>query len=179
MTRDFTAEQAQIAIDRCLPDGFIAEGEIPADHPNGSPNPQAQDWHELADRLDGYDIDRAVGTSFGPFQKWRYNGSLERMELLPAPEYAKPLIEKGWTCIPYVYPAESFGDSVAGKLAYCRHFTHEACPEILAPGQGWYNPEPVCGTYSGPFGNYELNDPAFAGKESCAGFSVWDAGEQF
>lgn len=176
MTRDFTAAHASAAVGAVLPDGFIAEGEIPAQRHDGSPNPQAQDWMALALALDPWagDIDLAVATSFTPFQKWAQNPDGSR-SLLPAPEMAEPLITRGWKCMPYVYPAESPGDSVAGKLAYCKHFTHEAAPDVLAAGEGWYLPEPVLGTYGGK----TLDSPEFAGKESCAGFSCWDAGELF
>jgi hypothetical protein len=169
MTRDFTAAQAQAAVATTLCDGFIAEAEIPAQMHGGGTNPQAQNWAELAVALEPFDCDKAVATSFAPFQKW-IGG-----QLLPAPELAKPLIERGWTCMPYVYPAENPGDSVAGKLDYCRHFTHEAAPSILDPGEGWYEPEMVLGVYGGK----TLDSPEFNGKRSLAGFSVWDAGEEF
>lgn len=173
MTRNFTGPMARDIVATFSPKVFIAEGEIPAEHPDGSPNSQAQDWADLDFHLSGFDIDKAVATSFAPFQKWR-NG-----QLLPAPEKAKVLIDNGWYCLPYVYPAESLGDSVAGKLAYCRHFTHEAAPTVLAPGKGWYRPEPVLGTYCGINGCFTLASPQFAGKEVNGGYSIWDAGEQF
>jgi hypothetical protein len=178
MTRPFTGQMARAVVQEFEPVAFIAEAEIPAENPDGTPYPPAQDWADLDFHLSDLPIDKSVATSFAPFQKWRpdHNGI---MRLLPAPEKAKVLIENGWYCQPYVYPAESLGDTVAGKLAYATHFTHEAAPNVLEPGQGWYRPEPVLGTYCGAWGCFELNSPAFNGKETCAGYSIWDAGEEF
>ncbi len=139
------------------------------------PNPQAQDWEELADVFSQRpDVDKAVGTSWSPFQKYAKNEAGQWL-VVPAPEYAKSLIEAGWYCLPYVYPAETPTHSVAGALFYAKNYTHEAAPQVLGLGVGWYYPEPVLGCYGG----FKLDSPVFAGKETCAGYSIWDAGEIF
>lgn len=94
---------------------------------------------------------------------------------MPAPELAKELIVHGWYVQPYVYPAEHAGITVERQLAYAEHYTHEEAPGVLPEGTGWYAPEPVLGTYGG----FTLNSPNFAGKDTCAGYSAWDAGELF
>lgn len=159
----FTAAEARAAVIATKARGLVVEGEIPA-YDNGVPNPQAQDWPELVLQTADLEIDKAVATSWAPFQ-----GPTN----LPAPALAAPLIRAGWYVMPYVYPAENPGDTVAGKLAYAKHYTHERAPDDLDPGEGWYDPEPVLGLYQGK----EIDDPEFAGWEECAGVSIWDAGD--
>lgn len=170
MTRDFTAQMARSAVVQFGVDIFIAEGEIPAQLNQGGnivPNPQAQDWTDLAFHLADLGIDRAVGTSWSPFKKYvpEGNGHI----LVPAPEFAKPLTDDGWYVLPYVYPAETPTHSVAAAKAYARHFPEWSGKE-----------EPVLGTYDGEFGDFsDLASAPFNGKDTCVGWSVWDAGEQF
>lgn len=171
LTRDFTAQQARAAVLQTGARAFVAEGEIPAQLPGGTPNPQAQDWEALVEELEDIHIDKAVATSWSPFQKW----SAEANNMVPAPEIAAPLIRDGWYCQPYVYPAEHAGITVGHALAYSKHYTHEAAPAVLAEGEGWYHPEPVLGVYGG----FTIDSPAFNGKDSCVGYSLWDAGEVF
>lgn len=163
MTRDFSAADARAAViaSRCT--GIVSEGEIPA-YAQGQPNPQAQDWVELDQALSDLPIAKGVATSWSPFQG---------PDGKPAPAIAKPLIEAGWHCLPYVYPAESPGASIDRAAFYASHFTHEAAPGVLAPGQGWYAIEPVLGCYSGAYGSFTLDD--FPGRHDCLGWSVWAA----
>lgn len=163
MTRDFTAAEARGAVLATGASGFVAEGEIPA-YAQGQPNPQAQDWQELADALADLPIQKAVATSYSPFQGPTHG---------PEAELAKPLIDDGWHLIPYVYPAENAGDNIASKAQYAQHFTHEARPDLLDPGEGWYNVEPVLGCYSGAHGSFTVDD--FPLREECIGWSVWAA----
>lgn len=163
MTRDFTAAQARAAVVATAPDGFVAEAEIPAYRGDGTPNPQAQDWPALVAALADLPVDRAVATSWGPFRRGG----------LPAADLAAPLIKAGWHVLPYVYPAENPSDSVAEALFYATHFTHEARPDVLDDGEGWYAPEPVLGCYGGK----TLDSPEFGGWRTCASASIWDAGE--
>jgi hypothetical protein len=162
-TRGFTAADAAYDVSTLHPQLFIAEGEIPAqilrdDGPH--PNPQAQDWVALADALDHWPIDCAVATSFGPFQSYVQEG--DRWVVRPDPEIARPLIEAGWFCLPYVYPAEHHGITARRMLDYAAHY-----------GPEWAAAEPVCGVYGG----YTIDDPAFAAKDGAPGYSLWDAGE--
>ena len=177
MTRDFTAAMARAAVTQCGAHLFVAEGEIPAQMIDSSgnvvSNPQAQDWADLAFHLSDLGIDRAVATSWAPFQKyvWSTPGGeqLPTLKLVPAPEFAKPLTDDDWYVLPYVYPAETPTHSVAGAKQYAQHYPDWAGHE-----------EPVLGTYSGPFGDFgDLDSAPFTGRDTCAGWSVWDAGEQF
>lgn len=172
MTRNFTAAMARAAAVETGAHIFVAEGEIPAQilTPNGPiPNPQAQDWADLAFHMGGLGIDLAVATSWAPFQKWIFEAQQQRWVLVPAPEFAKPLTDANWYVLPYVYPAETPGHSVAQAKAYATHFPAWAGSE-----------EPVLGTYAGQFGDFrDLASAPFDGKDTCAGWSVWDAGEQF
>lgn len=170
MTRNFTAAQARSAVVQSGSRLFVAEGEIPAEmivNGNVAPNPQAQDWTDLAFHFHDLGIDKAVATSWAPFQKYVPDGN--GFQLIPAPEIAKPLTDDDWYVLPYVYPAESFGQSVYSAKAYARHYP------------AWKgHEEPVLGTYVGEHGDFkDLTNPAFDGKDTCAGWSVWDAGEQF
>ena len=167
MTRNFTAAEARAAVIASGARGFVAEAEIPAQHPDGSPNAQAQDWPALVAALADLGVDCAVATSWAPFQVWSQGRTL------PAAELAAPLIKAGWYVMPYVYPAENPSDTVASQVDYARHFTHEARPDVLSPGENWYDPEPVLGCYQGK----TLDSSEFAGWESCASISIWDAGD--
>jgi len=175
MTRDFSAIQARAAVVQTGAQLFIAEGEIPAQmlvDGNPVPNPQAQDWADLAFHLSDLGIDCAVGTSWSPFKKyvWSTPGGeqLPELKLVPAPEFAKPLTDDGWYVLPYVYPAETQTHTVAGAKAYAQHYP------------AWKgHEEPVLGTYCGPHGCFDLTSTPFNGRDTCAGWSVWDAGEQF
>lgn len=172
MTRGFSAAEARQATVESGARGFIAEGEVPAEFTNGAPNPQAQNWPELAWELEGLDgVQKAVATSWAPFQRWEQTALGPK--LLPAPEKAKALIEARWHCMPYVYTAENPSDNIPEKVAYARHFTHERAPSVLGPGEGWYEIEPVLGTYGG----FELED--FPERDECIAWSAWDAGELF
>lgn len=176
MTRDFSASQARQAVQQSGAHLFIAEGEIPAqmlvpgDGPQGAvvvPNPQAQNWSELAFFLGDLGIDRGVATSWAPFQKFVVENN--QWALRPAPELAKPLTDDNWYVLPYVYPAETPGHSVASARAYAEHYPEWSGEE-----------EPVLGTYSGQFGDFrDLDSAPFTGRETRVGWSVWDAGEQF
>ena len=177
MTRDFTAQMARAAIVQTGAQVFSAEGEIPAQmlvedagSPGGMkpvPNPQAQDWVDLAFYTADLGIDLAVATSWAPFQKYVWEEG--RWLLRPAPEFAKPLTDDGWYVQPYVYPAETPTHSVAAAKAYAQNFPEWAGTE-----------EPVLGTYAGQFGDFRsLASAPFNGKDTCVGWSVWDAGEQF
>lgn len=175
---DFTAATARQACLDVEPDGFIAEGEIPAEFPDGRPNPQAQDWFALADALNDLPIDKAVATSWAPFQTFVLSPTPEnpqRRIIVPHAPYASTLIKRGWYCLPYVYPAETPTHTVAGALQYARNFTHERAPTVLAEGEGWYDVEPVLGVYGGK----TLESPEFAGWRATASVSIWDAGEEF
>lgn len=163
MTRDFSAAEARGAVLATGASGFVAEGEIPA-YANGAPNPQAQDWQELADALADLPCQKAVATSYAPFQ-----GPMNA----PEAELAKPLIDAGWHLIPYVYPAETAGDSIPRKAFYADHYTHEARPDLFDPGEGWYHIEPVLGCYSGEHGSFAVDD--FPERDQCIGWSVWAA----
>lgn len=160
------------------PDGFVAEGEVPGQNPDGTPNPQAQNWPELQWMLEDVPCDKAVATSWSPFQKFVDLPGGGR-GAVPAPETARVLIRHGWKVMPYVYPAEHKGVTVASMLQYARHHTYEEAPGVFDPGEGWYTPEPVAGVYCGVHGCFTLESPNFNGIENCAGFSVWDAGEEF
>lgn len=164
MTRDFTAAEARGAVLASGAKGFVAEGEIPAYQGDGTPNPQAQDWPALVAALADLDIDKAVATSYSPFR-----GPSGQ----PMAELAKPLIDAGWHLKPYVYPAENVNDSIPGKVAYARHFTHEARPDLFDDGEGWYEIEPVLGAYDGPGGNFDLAD--FPERDTLRGWSCWAA----
>jgi hypothetical protein len=164
MTRGFVASDARAAALTSGAQGFISEGEIPAYRGDGSPNPQAQDWPALVAALADLRIDCAVATSWSPFQGPTH---------APAPELAAPLIKAGWKVMPYVYPAENAGASVAKAEFYATHYTHEQAPSVLGPGEGWYDPEPVLGCYGGK----TLQSAEFTGWRDCASVSIWDAGE--
>lgn len=170
MTRDFTAAMARSAVVQSGVDIFIAEGEIPAQLNQGGTivaNPQAQDWADLAFHLADLGIDCAVGTSWAPFQKYVPEGGGHI--LVPAPEFAKPLTDDGWYVLPYVYPAETPSHTVYAAKQYALHYPEWSGQE-----------EPVLGTYSGAHGDYHsLASAPFDGKDTCPGWSVWDAGEQF
>lgn len=163
MTRDFSAAEARGAVLATGASFFVAEGEIPA-YAQGQPNPQAQDWPELVDALADLPIQKAVATSYAPFQ-----GPTNA----PMAELAKPLIDDGWHLLPYVYPAEEPGASIPGKAFYATHYTHEARPDLFDPGEGWYHIEPVLGAYSGPHGSYTVK--SFPERDECVGWSVWAA----
>lgn len=164
MTRNFSATEARAAVISSGAKGFIAEGEIPA-YAQGSPNPQAQDWPALVDALKDLPIDKGVATSYAPFQG---------PDNAPMAELAKPLIDNGWHCLPYVYPAEEAGATPEGKQAYALHYTHEARPDLFVQGQGWYNIEPLLGCYAGMFGDYsDINN--FQTRNSYRSCHIWAA----
>lgn len=166
LTRDFGPAECEAVVTVTDPDLIVLEGEVPAQILQaGGPveNPQAPDWEAIAVRLEPYDIDKAVGTSFAPFQTYVPDGN--SWLLLPDVERAKPLIERGWYVLPYVYPAENEGSTVSGQLFYSSHY-----------GPEWSNGEPVLGCYSGPFGSFTIDSPEFNGYENQPGASVWDAG---
>jgi hypothetical protein len=160
MTRGFTATDALQACLDSGADGFISEGEIPAEKPDGSMNPQAQDWPALVTALDGLAISKGVATNWAPFVHG--DGT-------PAPEYAKPLVEASWHCLPYVYPSEHAGITPERQQFYAQHFTHNGSPTIIDSGYGWYETEPVLGCYGG----YTLDD--FPTRDEYVGWSVWAA----
>lgn len=101
-----------------------------------------------------------MATSFGPFQSYVLEES--SWVLRPDVYRAEPLIDAGWYCLPYVYPAEHAGITVDEMMFYASHY-----------GPEWSRAEPVCGVYGG----YTIDDPAFAGRVNCPGWSIWDAGE--
>lgn len=155
LTRPFDALQAELAVIQSAGDLLVLEAEIPA-YANGAPNPQAVNWPAVVERLRPYALPKAVATSFGPFI-----GADGR----PDQALADPLIEAGWYCLPYVYPAEHHGVTVEGQVFYASHY-----------GPEWSHAEPVLGCYSGPFGSYDLSSDAFDGYLEQPGASVWDAG---
>lgn len=162
-TRGFTAQDASTDVSTLEAQLFISEAEIPAqilvdDTPHA--NPQAQDWNALVEALGPHRISKAVATSFSPFQSYRQEAG--GWALRPDRALAQPLIDDGWYCLPYVYPAEHAGITVDEMLGYAEHY-----------GPEWSHAEPVLGVYGG----YTLDDPAFAGVSRCSGFSLWDAGE--
>lgn len=166
LTRDYGAGECVAAVAATDPDLIVLEGEVPAQRMvSGVPieNPQAPSWEAIGAALEPYDISKAVATSFGPFQSYK----LENGEyvLRPDPGRAAPLIERGWYCLPYVYPAEHLGATVAGQLAYANHY-----------GPEWSHGECALGCYSGPHGTFTIDSPAFAGYDKQPGASVWDAG---
>ena len=153
-TRNFSADDAREDVLTLGPQLFVAEGEIPSFQGDGSPNPQAQDWPELVEALDEFDIPKAVATSYTPFRT---------PAGLPSQALARPLIEAGWYCLPYVYPSEHVGVTVEQQITYAQHY-----------GPEWgAGAEPVLGVYGG----YTVDSPAFDGKEDRPGYSLWDAGE--
>jgi len=152
-TRGFSSQDAFNDVATLNPEKFVAEGEIPA-YMNGQPNPQAQDWNALASVLEQFDdLTCAVATSFGPFIG---------PDGKPDPDLAKPLIDAGWYCLPYVYPAEHAGITLEEMAFYATHY-----------GPKWAHAEPVLGVYGG----FTVDSPAFDGKDECPGYSLWDAGE--
>lgn len=134
LTRPFTAAEARQRVVESGADGFVAEGEIPGFRP------EAQNWVELVFELADLDIDKGVATNWAPFVD---------QAGLPDASKAKALIEGGWHCMPYVYPAEHAGITPEQQAYYARHYTHEAAPSVLDPGVGWYAIEPVFGCYGG------------------------------
>lgn len=166
LTRDFDGAEVEQAVLASLPDLVVLEAEVPAQimTSNGPvENPQAPDWEDIATRLDRYDIAKAVASSFGAFQTYRLENG--RWFLRPDPERAAPLIDAGWYLLPYVYPAEHQGATVAGQLFYASHY-----------GPEWTHAEPVLGCYSGLFGSFTIDSPAFEGYDDQPGASVWDLG---
>lgn len=165
MTRNFTAVEARAAVLHSGAKGFVAEGEIPA-YAGGMPNPQAQDWHSLVNALADLPIDKAVATSYAPFQG-ASNG--------PMAELAKPLIDAGWHLLPYVYPAENPGDTIEGKAQYAEHYTHDARPDLFDAGVGWYHIEPLCGAYAGAHGDYSDISQSFPTRDNYRSTHFWAA----
>ena len=132
---------------------------------NGQPveNPQAVNWEQVGATLEPYQIDKAVATSFGPFQSYKLENG--QYFLRPDKTRAKPLIDRNWYCLPYVYPAENLGATVDGMMFYASHY-----------GPEWSHGEPVLGCYSGAHGSFTIDSPAFNGYLDQPGASVWDAG---
>ena len=163
LTRDFTGADLRAAVLDCGASGVIAEGEVPA-YSQGQPNPQAPDWQEVADSVDDLDIHKAVATSWSPFQ-----GPTG----LPVAELAAPLIRAGWHVQPYCYAPEHPGITPEHGAMYAQHYTHEAAPTALDPGQGWYHTEPVFGCYRGIGGPWRIED--YETRDNYRGWSAWAA----
>jgi len=166
LTRDFDGAEVEAAVIASDPDLVVLEAEVPAQILQSSgpiENPQAPNWEDIAERLTSYDIGKAVATSWGAFQSYRLeNGS---WFLRPDPERAAPLIERGWYVLPYVYPAEHPGMTVSAAKFYATHY-----------GPEWSHCECVLGCYSGPFGSFTIDSPAFEGYDDQPGASIWDLG---
>lgn len=166
LTRDFGPADCVAAVLATDPDLIVLEAEVPAEilTPNGPvDNPQAPDWEAVALALESFDIDKAVATSFSAFRKWVRVG--DQWQLHPDPDRAAPLIERGWYCQPYVYPAEHQGMTVERAIAYASHY-----------GPEWAHGEPVLGCYSGAHGSFTIDSPEFDGYDDQPGASLWDAG---
>ena len=149
MTRNFTAAQALQACVESQCQGFLAEGEIPAENAPGTPNPQAQNWPELIFALKDLPIAKGVVTNFAPFL--HHNGAPNR-------DISQPLVDAGWSCHTECY--DRFGDPttwIDGSDWFAK--TH----------LGWKRTQPAVGLFAGRTWN---DFPQF---DQYANGSVWAA----
>ncbi len=158
MTRPILPDECHQACVVAEPDGFVAEGEVPAHVP------EAVDWPAVADALSDFSFPKGVATNFAPFV---------HADGTPWPEKAKPLIDVGWHLLTECYvPEQGPSASPERRAAYARHFTHEYAPKVLAPGTGWYATEPIVELIDG----YTLADyPKLEEIAVTGGWSVWAA----
>jgi len=148
MTRDFTAAEARQAVVESQAQGFLAEGEIPAESAPGIPNAQAQNWSELIFQLSDLQIPKGVVTNFAPFT--HHDGT-------PWADKAKPLIDAGWSCHTECY--DLTGDPT--QWIPRRDF--------YAKQLNWPSTQPVLGLYAGrTFADYPT-------RNEYANWSVWAA----
>lgn len=160
-TRPIDPHLARLDADTFGFEGVILEGEIPAQILTGDGpiwNPQAQDWAAVVEAFRTYAGDKAVATSWSPFQTYVLEGGSWLVR--PNRALADPLVDAGWYALPYVYPAEHPGITIEAQVGYGAFL-------------GWPDGEPVLGCYGG----FELED--FPTRFDYAGFSIWDAGEVF
>lgn len=147
---DFTPAEALKACVESQCDGFLGEGEIPAEIGPGVPNPQEQNWPALIEVLKDVPIPKGTVTNFAPFV---HNDGL------PYPEKAKPLIDAGWHCLTECY------DMGGDPSTWIERRNFYATQNL-----GWPRTQPVLGIYGGrTFADFPTRD-------QYANWSVWDAG---
>ena len=164
LTRDFTAQEARLAVENSQAEGFLAEAEIPSELGDGEPNPQAQDWVGLIAELEPLPIRKGVVTNFAPFVHSRTDvpEEDERYKGKPWPEKARPLVDAGWRCLTEAYDLS--GDPAqwpARRAFYASHL-------------GWTITQPVLGIYPSAGGAGSVD--AFPTRNQYPNWSVWDAG---
>ena len=147
---DFTPAEALKACVESSCDGFLGEGEIPAESAPDTPNPQEQNWPALIAALEPIDIPKGVVTNFAPFT--HHDGS-------PYPEKAKPLIDAGWHCLTECY------DLMGDPKLWIERRNFYATANL-----GWPRTQPVLGIYGGR----TFDD--FPTRDNYENWSVWDAG---
>lgn len=128
LTRNFTGSDVRAAAIASKATGVVLEGEIPAEFPDGSPNPQAVDWDDVLAKTDDLQIYKAVITNHSPFTHG--NGTPNR-------ELVGKLVAHGWHCLTECY--DLTGDPTQWIPRQ----------DWQAKNCGWPESQPVIGLYAG------------------------------